>query len=149
MMSRLARYSPDLPGPRYWAVLVVLAAALGLAAAGFGWLPLLAAAVAVGVFIGWQQPRLILLTLLVVVTVIYWFTNDLLLLPDSAKYVKEALIVFLFVRAFAAAVVERTFIRTPLDKWLLLFVALGLLSGLVNQTPLTVIAAALRGLFQY
>ena len=134
---------------REWALLG--AAAVVLAIAGIwlkGWL-LLAVMGAVVVFIGWQEPRLTLLALMAAVTFIYGLTTEWKVLPDSAKYIKEALIALLFARALFAAVVERTFVRTPLDKWLLLFAALGLLSGLVNETSPLVIAVALRGLFQY
>jgi hypothetical protein len=148
-MTRSFKLSPFAVNLALWAALAVLAAGLGIAGILFGVWPLLAAAAVVVVVIGWQEPRLILVGLLVAVTFIYALTTEWQLLPDLAKFVKEALIALLFARALFTAITERTFMRTPLDKWLLLFAALGLLSGLVNQTSPVVIAVALRGLFQY
>jgi hypothetical protein len=132
-----------------WLGLGLLAVGLALSSLWLGIWPLLALAGAVVVMVGWQEPRLTLMGLMVAVTFIYGLTTDLRVLPDQAKFIKEAFIALLFARALFTAITQRTFMRTPLDKWLLLFVALGLLSGLVNQTSPLVIAVALRGLFQY
>jgi hypothetical protein len=148
-MSRLLKLSPTFGNLPLWAALAVLAVGLGLSAIFFEWYPLLAVCGLLLAVVGWQNPRLALIGLLLAVTFVYWFTTDLLILPDEAKYIKEALIALLFARGLFEALVNRTFLRTPLEKWLLLFAALGLLSGLVNQTSPLVIAVALRGLFQY
>lgn len=97
----------------------------------------------------WLRPRLGLVLLLVAVSVIYWFTTDVRILPDGAKFAKELLLVVLFSRALATACVERTFWHTPIDKWLFAFVILAVISGIANAVSPIVIALAMRGLFQY
>jgi hypothetical protein len=97
----------------------------------------------------WKYPKINLILLLIIVSFIYWFTNDLKILPDNAKFVKEFFILILFSRAVFAAFFEKGFLRTPIEVWLILFILLGLLSGLVNGVVPQVILLALRGLFQY
>ncbi|MEP7359642.1 MAG: hypothetical protein ABI847_20485, partial [Anaerolineales bacterium] len=147
--ARLPKPAPNLGRLAPWWGLGLVVVGLAVSSLWLGIWPLLALVGAVVIFIGWQEPRLTLMGLMVAVTFIYGLTTDLRVLPDQAKFVKEALIGLLFARALFTAITQRTFVRTPLDKWLLLFVALGLLSGLVNQTSPLVIAVALRGLFQY
>lgn len=103
----------------------------------------------IGVVLCWVLPKLNLAFLVTAILTIYWFTTDSMLLPDSAKFVKEGLLFLLFSRALVTAFVERTFVRTPLEKWLILFALLALASTIVNGTPFVVMVAALRGLFQY
>jgi hypothetical protein len=103
----------------------------------------------IGIILCWVFPKLNLALLLTSILTIYWFTTDSLLLPDSAKFVKEGLLFLFFSRALVTALVERTFMRTPLDRWLFLFVLLAFVSTIVNHTPFLVMFAALRGLFQY
>ncbi|HEY3374482.1 MAG TPA: hypothetical protein VGK02_05410 [Candidatus Aquicultor sp.] len=100
--------------------------------------------------LAFEYPKIGLMFTLGWTIIQYWFTDDFHILPQTAVWLDEALIMIVILSVVIRKALRREpLARANLSRPILLFIAIGLIATIWNQNSLLIGLVGIRGILQY